>query len=251
MAVLALLLTACQKDDNNGKNGNSAPEIIPHAVTDIDGNAYDAVKIGDQVWMAVNLRTTHYADGTAIPAGEDVTSNDEPYYYVNPSVDATMYGYYYNWPAAMHESASSSDNPSGVQGVCPTGWHLPSDAEWTQLTDYVGSYSNYTCGGNSAYIAKALASTTGWYVCDSADWCDDCGIGVDLSANNSTDFSAFPAGFCNDSLFNDAGYNAYFWSSTQGNGNCAYYRGLYYNYAYVRRYYDGKYLGFSVRCLRD
>lgn len=250
MAVLALLFTACQEDDNRN-GGKSTLIMIPHAVTDIDGNVYDAVKIGDQVWMAENLRTTHYADGTAIPAGGDATSSDEPYYYVNPSVDAAVYGYYYNWRAAMHESESSSANPSGVQGVCPTGWHLPSDAEWTQLTDYVGSYRDCTCGGNSGNIAKALASTEGWYVCDSADWCDDCGIGLNSSANNTTYFSAVPAGFCNDSSFNDAGYNAYFWSSTQGNGYCAYYRGLYYNYAYVRRYYDGKYLGFSVRCIRD
>ena len=77
-----------------GGGGNDTPEIIHNAVTDIDGNHYDAVKIGDQVWMAENLRTTHYADGTVIPAGGDNFSDTDPYFYDN--------GCFYNWPAAMH-----------------------------------------------------------------------------------------------------------------------------------------------------
>ena len=205
-------------------------------VTDVDGNTYSTVQIGDQCWMRENLRTTHYADGTAIPAGGDNWSETDPYYYVNPDVDASVYGYYYNWPAAMM--------------ACPTGWHLPSDAEWTQLTDYVGSQSEYTCGGNASYIAKALASTEGWYECDSDEGCDDCAIGVNSSTNNASGFSAVPAGYWGNG-FNDAGNYANFWSSTESGTNDAWGRNLNYYSAYVYRNFYGKYYGFSVRCLRD
>ena len=229
-----------------GGGGNDTPEIIHNAVTDIDGNQYDAVKIGNQVWMAKNLRTTHYADGTAIPVGGNNYSDTYPYYYVNPDLDATVYGYYYNWPAAMHRAASSNTVPSGVQGVCPNGWHLPSDAEWTQLTDYVGSQSEYTCDGDSNNIAKALASTEGWNPSSSS-----CSPGHYLSANNTSGFGAVPASFCNGSSFYIAGNFALFCSSTQYTSSYAYGRYLYYNDAYVSRDNSTKYTGRSVRCLRD
>ena len=222
--------------------------IIHNAVTDIDGNQYDAVKIGSQVWMAENLRTTHYADGTSIPAGGDNISYTEPYYYdyLSSGIALSNRGYLYNWPAAMHGAASSNANPSGVQGVCPNGWHLPSDAEWTQLTGYVGSQSEYTCGGNSSYIAKALASETGWNSSIST-----CAVGNDQTSNNATGFSAVPAGYCYGSSFYNAGSYAIFWSSTESSSGYASNRYLSYANAGVGRYSDNKNRGFSVRCLRD
>lgn len=225
--------------------GNDTPEIIHNAVTDIDGNHYDAVKIGDQVWIAQNLRTTHYADGTAIPAGGDNYSDTDPYFYVTPGLDASVYGYYYNWPAAMHGAASSNTVPSGVQGVCPNGWHLPSDAEWSQLTDYVVSQSEYTCGGNSESIAKALASTEFWSPSTSS-----CSPGYDSSTNNATGFGVVPAGTWYFG-FHDAGNIAGVWSSTENTSYRAWYRYLDYGSAYVGRYGGSRDGGFSVRCLRD
>ena len=74
------------------------------------------------------------------------------------------YGLLYNWKAVTRNSSSSSSNPSNVQGICPTGWHVPSDAEWTQLTNYVSSQSEYVCGNDEENIAKVLASTTGWNI---------------------------------------------------------------------------------------
>ena len=214
-------------------------------VTDIDGNTYSTVKIGEQCWMRENLRTTHYADGAAIPAGGDNGSYTEPYYYdySSHSLPLEVRGYLYNWPAAMHGASSSSANPSGVQGVCPTGWHLPSDAEWTQLTDYVGSQSEYTCGGD---IAKALASTEGWYTST-----NNCAVGNDQSVNNATGFSAVPVGICFGSSFGNAGVHALFWSATQSSSQDASGRYLTNDDAGVYRYNDIKSDGRSVRCLRD
>ena len=146
----------------------------------------------------------------------------------------------------MHGAASSSAVPSGVQGVCPTGWHLPSDAEWSQLTDYVGSVPEYQCGGNSSYIAKALASTTGWHT---DDW--NCAVGNDQSLNNASGFGAVPAGSWGYG-FAYAGYDAYFWSSTGGSSSYAYSLGLLHDdYEVYSDYEEYKYDGCSVRCLRD
>ena len=215
-------------------------------VTDVDGNTYKTVQIGDQCWMRENLRTTKYSDGTAIALGSS-TSTSTAYRY-NPNNNAAhvpTYGYLYNWKAVMRNSSSSSANPSGVQGVCPAGWHVPSDAEWTQLTDYVSSQSQYQCGGTSTSIAKALASTTGWRSSS-----ETCAVGNNPSGNNATGFSALPAGRYYGSYGNFGGY-AYFWSSTEYNSYYAYRRYLSYDYAYVRSYNCDESNGYSVRCLRN
>ena len=222
-------------------------------VTDIDGNIYSTLQIGEQCWMRENLRTTHYADGTAISAGGSHNSFNNPYYYNYSSQSFTLgiRGYLYNWPAAMHGASSSSANPSGVQGICPAGWHLPSDAEWSQLTNYVGSQSEYTCGGSSSNIAKALAHTEGW-----KNYSGECYPGdQSVTMNNATGFSAVPAGYRYGSSFYYAGYDANFWSSTQYvslyASDYAWGRYLSYKSADVIKSDSNKSYGLSVRCLRD
>ena len=218
-------------------------------VTDYDGNVYNTVQIGDQCWTRENLRVTHYIDGTPIPAGGNNYSYTAPYYYDYSSsgIPLSERGYLYNWPAAMHSAASSSAVPSGVQGVCPMGWHLPSDAEWMVLTDYVSSVPEYQCCGSSIIIAKALASMTWWLNYEYGP----CEVGYDPSTNNASGFGAVPAGGWYYGFFG-AGYYALFWSSTEGNSYEAYKRGLDYDYAYVIHSNDNdKNYGFSVRCLRD
>lgn len=146
----------------------------------------------------------------------------------------------------MRNSFSSNMNPSGVQGICPNGWHVPSDAEWTQLTDYVSRQSQYVCGIYSSYIAKALADTTGWNT-----YSGTCAVGNTPSSNNATGFSALPAGYFDySSYFGFANY-ASFWSSTEYSSSYAYSRDLDYDYADVYSFVDDTYFGFSVRCLRD
>ena len=218
-------------------------------VTDMDGNVYNTLQLGLQCWMRENLRVTHYADGSPIPnggTGIDGISISEPRYYVNPSVDETLYGYLYNWPAAMHGESSSNSNPSGVQGICPTGWHLPSDTEWTQLTDYMVSQSEYACNGNNSYIAKALAATTSWQTTS-----DECGPGNNQSTNNTSGFGAISAGYFNGG-FGAAGANAFFWASTKNGNAKAYNRYFYRGGPELYRLEDGnRAYGWSVRCLRD
>ncbi len=219
--------------------------IANTTVTDVDGNAYNTVQIGDQCWMKENLRTTRYSDGTPIPLGTE-TSTSTAYRYAPNGDESNVpaYGYLYNWKAVMRNSSSSNANPSGVQGICPAGWHVPSDAEWTQLTDYVSSQSQYLCNGSSIYIAKALADSLGW---DSSG--NDCAPGNNLSGNNATGFSVLPAGlYRGDYGF---GYNTFLWSSTGDGNNDAYYRNLYRSDPDVARDYNDKSRGYSVRCLKD
>ena len=278
---LAMLLTSCKKEeinDNGNDNGNtenpggggsvtpnqeypSTAVVLPQAVADIDGNTYDAVQIGDQVWMAQNLRTTRYADGTTISIGTN-TSTTTAYRYApgpNQSNEENMdnvahYGYLYNWPAVMHGESTSEANPSGVQGICPNGWHVPSDAEWTQMIDYLGSQSEYVCGENTNYIAKALAATTGWNFLSGECYPGD----QSMHANNAIGFSALPAGTysLNSSGYgyNSFGYCVAFWCA-DGNADvpeAASSRNLYGDYAYVYSgRYNAKFLGFSVRCVKD
>ncbi len=219
-------------------------------VTDIDNNTYNTVQIGNQCWMKENLRTSRYANGTYLPISFDGNSYTAPYCY-NPNNNANNVptrGYLYNWPAVMHGASSSTSNPSGVQGICPNGWHVPSDAEWTQLTSYVSSQTRYQCGNNSDNIAKALASTTEWV---GNHFYETCTVGNDPNANNATGFSAIPAGWHggDETYFYN---NALFWCATEVSVLGAYYYGISSSLAYVVR--DGgwgKDNGFSVRCVRD
>ena len=212
-------------------------------VTDYDGNIYNTVQIGHQCWMAENLRTTKYSDGTQISEGGSSNSSTVAYYYT--PTGNFYYGYLYNWKAVMRNFSSSQTNPSGVQGICPTGWHVPSDAEWSILKNYLSCQGQYMCGMFSSYIAKALSDTSGWMPNSGI-----CAIGNNQSVNNATHFSALPAGsYCGNYV--DSGYCTYFWSTTEISSNSARCLWLHTNYATVESYSLNKSYGFSVRCLRD
>ena len=169
--------------------GDAQPCQGAETLTDYDGNVYNTVKIGQQCWMKENLKTLHYANG------ENVGS-------------LSFYDDFYSWRAVMHGTSSSDTNPSGVQGVCPDGWHLPSNAEWTQLIDYMSSVPAYQCSGGSENIAKALASTEGWLASSIT-----CGVGNNLTANNASGFSALPLGYYIEGYFT-FGREAAFWSAS-------------------------------------
>ena len=227
-------------------------------VTDNDPtpNTYATVQIGNQCWMAENLRSTRYSDGTPIAEGTNASSTTSYRYAPNNNADnVAIYGYLYNWAAVMHGASSSEANPSGVQGICPTGWHVPSDAEWTQLQEYVSNYKEnnefkYRCNDDSTYIAKALASTTGWKT-NGATVNSPCEPRYNpATKNNASGFGAMPAGFYRGYYYY-FGYDAYFWSSTNLNSGSAWYRDLISGYAYVNRSYDDKSSAYSVRCLKN
>ena len=223
-------------------------------LTDYDGNVYNTVLIGNQCWMKENLRTTHYSDGWPIEHGT-TSSYDVAYYYYpgnnNSDENVAVYGLLYNWKATMHDDSTSNSIPSDVQGVCPEGWHVPSHAEWTELTNYVKSQSQYVCGSSNNAIAKALADSTGW-----SNSGTNCAVGNNQNENNATGFSALPAGYAITSI-SEFGRNAYFWSSTvQSNMSYAQAYSLNYSNATVQQSFSyGNGLnpnrGHSVRCLRD
>ncbi|MBO4481709.1 MAG: fibrobacter succinogenes major paralogous domain-containing protein [Bacteroidales bacterium] len=220
------------------------------AVMDVDSNIYNTVQIGEQCWMKENLKTTKYADGTSISKGSTTSTTIAYWYFPNNDFsNKDTYGLLYNWKAVMRNSPSTVANPSGVQGVCPTGWHVPSDAEWTQLKNYLSNQVEYVCNMTEEKIGKALASTSGWENSSTT-----CAVGNLQIANNTTGFSAVPAG----------GYNSYYgkyeyfgnmtriWSATEYNSVGA--NGLYLNYDDASMGLGGaggKCDGYSVRCLRD
>lgn len=184
----------------------------------------------------------HYSDGSEIQNAHQSNVNGE---YI------PEYGYLYDWSAVMHGASSSSAVPSGVQGICPTGWHVPSDAEWMELLAYVGSQSDYVCGSDTSYISKALADTMGWNEATA-----DCAVGNDPSANNTTGFSVLPAGHYRSQfdLVIGSGMMANFWSCTEssaGNPGGAWARVIANSTANVSYTSGNRSNGFSVRCLRD
>jgi uncharacterized protein (TIGR02145 family) len=158
VGFVLLLLDSCQK---------SAPPQYT-TITDYDGHIYKIIKIGNQYWMMANLRTTHYADGTPLIKGNgshNPATFSSTAYFNWLSTDSTTLddlGLYYTWAAVMNGAPSSSSSPSGVQGPCPKGFHVPSVAEYQTLFDFLGGASKagglmkgfqYWEGGNAGYDA--------------------------------------------------------------------------------------------------
>ncbi len=203
-----------------------------------DNESYNSVLIGNHCWMAENLK---YLPSVV---GPGTGSNTTPYYYVygyhgtsvsaaNATANYQTYGALYNWPAALT--------------ACPSGWHLPTDAEWTALTTYVSSQPAYLCNSNTSYIAKALAATTNWNTHTGT-----CTVGNNLSANNATGFSGLPGGTRDTGgSFGSMGSYGNWWSSTETGSLNAWSRYLGYNNSGVGSSSYTKGFGFSVRCVRD
>ncbi len=213
-----------------------------NTITDYDGNVYNIVTIGTQTWMAANLKTTHFADGTAIPLTtgnnnwDTLTAYSKAYcwYDDDSAANANTYGALYTWPAAMNGAASSSASPSGIQGVCPTGWHLPSDAEWTTLTDYLG-------GKDVAGGKLKETDTIHWH-------------SPNEGATNESGFTALPGGYRTYlGAFCCIGGCGGWWSSTEDGKHLqhAWYLSLDSNYSNVYRGFIYERNGDYVRCLRD
>jgi len=197
-----------------------------NACVDIDSNIYPTVKIGDQWWMAENLKVTRYRNGDDIPIVTDDTewenlTTGAYCNYNNNSDNADIYGRLYNW-YAVNDS----------RNIAPLGWHVPSDEEWQTLIDYLGGES--VAGGK-----LKETGTTHWN-------------SPNEGATNESGFAALPGGYrYYNGYFYSLGSSAYFWSSTEYGSSRAWSRLLYYDYASVYRYDDYKHYGFSVRLVRD
>ena len=242
-------------------NGLPCPDAP--TVTDIDDNTYNTVKLGNQCWMKENLRTTRYSDNTPIEYGGNNISATTAYLYypANNINNVSTYGYLYNMAAVRNGAASSTAIPSGVQGICPTGWHVPSREEWDELRMFVLQHNQeYVCyDGTSQWAfnnAKALASTMGWAVNYDPEGTNICSPIVDPNTNNATNFTALPAGIrYGNNMFSypyqEIGWLTQFWSCTkETNTNGTAITIDSHSTEVLTGGIDTK-TGCSVRCLRD
>lgn len=226
-------------------------------VTDIDGNVYHTVQLGNQCWMKENLRTTRFANGDSIlldpnPVymlnGYGNDANPNPYRYApnNDSCNVSVYGYLYNWSALMHGDSSSYDLPSGVQGICPDGWHVPSFYEWNELRMCVREQNVFICGDTNINVGKSLAAADCWDLCEQT-----CCVGNDQNTNNATGFSAYPAGIYRNGTWPEFGQHACFASASDRWDTILLSYNLYFDKVYVEVFGHFKEDGLSVRCIRD
>ncbi len=211
-------------------------------VKDFDGNIYNTVTIGTQIWMAENLKTTKYNDGTNIPLETDNSA------WINLSTGA--YCWYNNDEATYKDTYGALYNWLTVNtgNLCPTGWHVPTDAEWTTLENYlIANGYNYdgTTTGNKT--AKSLASTTNWIssfntgTVGNTDYPD---------FRNKTGFTALPGG-TRSFVWSSVGEYGAWWSATGKDATNAWYRYLFYDFSNVTKSGLNKMYGISVRCIKD
>ena len=211
--------------------------VVLNGFTDIrDGNHYAVTIIGSQIWMAENLK---YLPSVVGPGS---FSNAVPYCYVygyngtdvnaaKAQVNYELYGVLYNWPAAMNGDASSSANPSGVQGMCPDGWHLPSALEWSVLITYLGG--DLIAGGKLKEIGTSYWSSP------------------NAGATNETGFRALPGGLVGNGGFYDLRYYGYWWTANQYGTIDASSFNMRYDNSLLDGDLDNMLSGFSIRCVKD
>jgi len=242
LAIAAIMIViSCNPDDEatntSGGSGNSVgppdetsewrnPNLDYGSVTDQDGNNYATIEIGTQEWMAENLRTTKYANGDPIPNVTDSAqwsnlTTGAWAHYENDSQFEVPYGKLYNWYTV-----------ADPRNVCPTGWHVPTDAEWTVLTDYLGGEA----------VAGGKMKSTG-----TEHW-----QSPNVNATNESGFTGVPCGsrFYNG-IFGYVNNVGTFWSSSQDTSIHAINRLLYFNNELVDKYYGVNTVGLAVRCVRN
>ena len=217
IGVMFLLSSSCKKDENSP---------TPLSITDIDGNVYHTVTIGTQVWMVENLKTTKYNDGTPIPLVKDSTewrnliTPGFCWYANDAAIYKNTYGALYNWFTI------------NTGKLAPTGWRIPTDADWTALTTFLGGDS--VAGGK-----LKEAGTTHWQ-------------SPNAGASNETGFTAIPGGYRTSyGLYERNKEFGYWWSSSEIYSGYVWSRGMYNNYDNVFRGDVSKNDGFSIRCLRN
>ena len=219
--------------------GGLNPELEYGSLTDYDGNSYSTVAIGEQIWMAEDLKVQHYADGTPIAEvlGDEnwaALADEGAYCWYNDHVAyADTFGALYNWYAAVDPA-----------GLCPSGWHLPTDEEWQQMEVFLGMSAESAAmddwrGSNEGGALKEVGYTN-WEIYND-------------SATNLSGFTSLPGGFRNfNGSYNGTGYYSTYWTaSSEEHGTGVYYRALYYDHGTIYRQTNRKSQAFSVRCLKD
>jgi uncharacterized protein (TIGR02145 family) len=217
LGFVLILSNSCKKSSDD-----TTPSVI-----DKDGNVYKTVTIGTQVWMAENLKTTKYVNGdligtTPVPT-TDISAESTPKYQWPSSGnenDVATYGRLYTWYAV-----------TDTRNICPDGWHVPVNVEFTTLMTYLG-------GDTIAGSKLKETGTTHW-------------ASPNTRATNVTGFTALPGGYRGyEGTYNFMSYTGYFWTATEYDPNNGWFRGLYYNGAYDHNLSNSKQAGFSVRCIK-
>jgi len=200
--------------------------LAQRTVTDIDGNVYNTVTIGTQIWMVENLKVTHYRNKEPIPIVSDhmkwsFLESGACCDYDNSFFNCEAYGKLYNYYAIVDD-----------RRLCPDGWHIPTDKEWSELTYYLGEKSNAA--------GKLKEETTDYWQSPNTE------------ANNASCFTALPGGNrASDGSFAHLGSGGYWWSSSKFGTNDAWSRYIFYNSGNVYRYDGNIGSAFSVRCLKN
>ena len=234
LGLIMIFANGCSKDVDNDP---------PDSVKDVDGNVYSKVTIGTQVWLVENLKVTKYRNGDAIPNVTDGTqwstlTTGAYCNFDNSTANAGIYGRLYNQYAVK------------TGNLCPTGWHVPTDPEWTALTDYLEangySYDGAIPGIN---IAKSLSSTTLW---QSSTGNGEVGNTDYPAYRNKSGFTALPGGYRYfGGEFNELGQYGYWWTDTEAPQTDGWYWMWSYSSTNVFRNHTNPRDGFSVRCLKD
>jgi len=258
LLTTVVVFVSCSKEEDLPLNPETG------TLVDCQGNSYTTVKIGSQWWMAENLRCTKYdteserkPTGTAtevlVPVSQRPAGVNYGPFYVDVRDSITLYsgnltpeqrsklGLHYTWAAVVGLSSATNaqnqttDFTAPRQGICPNGWHVPTDAEWTVLIDYLGGHEK---------AGKKMKTATGWYK------------GKDYAAgSNSSGFSILPAGYdlgtktTTDQVSSiyGIGFDANFWSASAN----AWYRGFTCNSDKIKRWPYAKFTYFSVRCVKN
>jgi len=207
------------------------PDLIYGSMTDQEGNVYKTIVIGTQEWMAENLSTSVYRNGDVIATGLSTsqwttTVQGAWAYFQNDASKNCPFGKLYNWYACVD-----------ARELCPTGWHVPTDADWTVLSDYLGGEA--IAGGKMKTLGMSDSATGLWSAPNSG-------------ATNSSGFSGIPGGYrLLQGPYSNLEFIGYYWSSSDFVTLSAYYRYIIYDDVDLTRATGAKGNGFSVRCLRD
>lgn len=223
------------------------------SISDIDGNSYVTVLIGTQCWMAENLEVTQYSDGTAIPeitsasSWSSLTTSSKAFcYYDYDAINKPSYGALYTWAGAMNGTTGSTANPSGIQGACPTGWHIPSHNEWATLELFLGMSSSVvnSVGYRGTDQGSQMAGNMALWSSGNLENDGDFGsAALDLIPGGYVfDFNGASSGVQNDAMY---------WTTSTYDSSKSYARYLTYNRTDISNNPAPKGRGASVRCIKD
>jgi uncharacterized protein (TIGR02145 family) len=235
ITILFFGLFSCSNEETKTQTPEAARPTVPildRTVSDIDGNSYRLVTIGSQTWTKSNLNVSRYRNGDLIPQVQDpaawaALTTGAWCYYENNTANDTVYSKLYNWYAV-----------NDPRGLAPTGYHIPTDIEWSSLVNFLDPTTNGSININVS--GNKMKATTGWTPYSG------------ITNTNSSGFTGLPGGLrgMNGSFYN-VGYGGYWWSSSEAGSASAWTRGLSSSNSYASRFFNYKKYGFSLRCVRD